>query len=57
MQNDENFIIIEIQKEKKEWAHIIYNVKIKDLEVVIDRGEPRKLNVNINIPSSISIKV
>ncbi|CAD8111604.1 unnamed protein product [Paramecium primaurelia] len=56
MEDDENFIIMETQIVKKEWAHIIYHAKIKDVEVMIDRGEPRKLNVNIKISSSNSIK-
>ncbi|CAD8124477.1 unnamed protein product [Paramecium sonneborni] len=56
MEDEENFIIIETQIVKKEWAHIIYHAKIKDVEVMIDRGEPRKLIVNIKISSSNSIK-
>lgn len=42
---------------KKAWAHILYNSKIKDVEAMIDRSEPRKLNVNIKIPNSNSTKV
>ncbi|TNV74948.1 hypothetical protein FGO68_gene9577 [Halteria grandinella] len=57
MQDDENFIIIETQIVKKQWAHILYHAKIKDVEAIIDRGEPRKLNVNIKIQSLQSMKV
>lgn len=40
---------METQIVQKDWAKLLYLAKLKDVEVTIDRGEPRILNVSIKI--------
>ena len=49
IEDEENFIIVETQIVKKDWAHVLHNHKLNDIEVIIDRAEPRILTVSIKL--------
>lgn len=45
VEDPENLIIISPELHNDEWARILKNVKLKKVEVSIDKTEPRTLNV------------
>ncbi|KAM3129637.1 hypothetical protein pb186bvf_018248 [Paramecium bursaria] len=49
IEDEENFIIVETQIVKRDWAHVLHNHKLNDIEVIIDRAEPRILTVSIKL--------
>lgn len=53
-----NFILIEtdLSNSKQNWAKILYNVGLKNIEAVIDRSEPLILIVGIkDIPTNSKV--
>lgn len=53
-----NFILIgtELNSPKENWAKILYNVSLKNIEAVIDRSEPLILIIGIkDIPSDSKV--
>lgn len=57
MEDDDNFILVTPEVVHSKWAHVQYIYKLKDVEAVIDRAEPRLLIVSVTDKNYIDLQI